>query len=110
MMAPREMVIELLAQTIAPRLYQLCGTKSEEMGFPIYDTKEEVENHLQQQFDPVAYWLAKAREISETLLTVVEAGGMEVKDESAVDVMCKAAAKFRVDVKADGTQLSMGDL
>src|SRR5438045_719985 len=109
-MTPREQTIELLAQTIAPRLYQLCGRKPEEMGFPIYDTKQEVMDHLQQQFNPVEYWLAKGREISEAVVSIIEATGIKFQDESAVDAMLKESAKHRPDIKADGTHLSMANL
>lgn len=108
-MDAREMLIELLAQTIAPRLYQLCGQKSEEMGFPIYDTKEEVDDHLERQFNPVGYWLTKAREIADGVIRIAEAGGVKTEDLN-LDAMIAAAARERPDVTEDGTQRSLDEL
>lgn len=105
----RDEVVEALAQTIAPRLYQLCGRKPEEMGFPFGDTKEEVEALLEQQFDPVGYWLKKARELAEISVSLIEAGGLTLSEVS-IDAMLKAAGQYRADVKADGTQAPLADL
>jgi hypothetical protein len=100
-MTKREGLIELIAQTLAPRLYQLCGESPEEMGFPIYDTKREVEEHLARQFDPVNYWLERGREMGASIVNIIEAGG-GVLNAADLDAMCKAAAKERPDMSADG--------
>lgn len=88
-LSPRDVLIGALTQTIAPRLFSLSGDKPEEMGFPIYDTKEEVEDHLARQFNPVAYWTEKAREIATSLVNIMEAGGINPATfdyDKAVDV------------------------
>lgn len=104
----REKLIELLAQTIAPRLFKLFGKPPEEMGFPIYDTKGEVEEHLQRQFNPVEYWTDRAREIAVSTLTIMEAGGLTLP-ELNVQAMLDASAKERPDVTNEGKHLSMGE-
>jgi hypothetical protein len=96
-MTNREILIEALTQTIAPRLFKLSGDKPDEMGFPIYDTPEEVDDHLSRQFDPVAYWSNKAREIATSLVNIVEAGGVDTS-EFAYNKAVDAARKERPDL------------
>lgn len=67
-----------IAQTLAPALFRLCGKDPKEMGFPIYDTPEEVEDHLAQQFDTVAYWTEKATDLAKGLVAAIQAGGVDV--------------------------------
>jgi hypothetical protein len=77
-MTNREAFVAAFAQTLAPKLFALCGRKPEEMGFPIYDTEAEVNDHLEQQFSPVEYWTNKATQIAEGLATAFEAGGVDL--------------------------------
>lgn len=96
-MTNEELTIELLAQTLAPKLFNLFGTPPEEMGFPIYDSKEEVAVHLKRQFEPVEYWTEEGRKIAMSVFNIVKAGGLTFPDLD-IDVMCKAAAKERPDM------------
>lgn len=96
-MSNREITIELLAQTLAPRLFKLFGKPPEEMGFPIYDTKEEVDEHLERQFNPIDYWTARGREIAVSIFKIIEAGGAALP-ELDIDAMCEAAASERPDI------------
>lgn len=108
-MTNRKNMIELIAQTLAPRLYKLYGQRPEEMGFPIYETQEEVDEHLARQFDPVEYWLGKGREIGSSIIAIMEAGGTTFENVD-FDAMCKAAAKERPDVNEDGMVSSVNEL
>lgn len=76
-MTNRETFVAALAQALAPTLYDIAD-KPEDMGFPIYDTKEEVEDHLARQFDPASYWTARAAEIAEGLAGAFEAGSVDL--------------------------------
>ncbi len=105
----RDEVIELLAQTVAPKLYQLFGQNPEDMGFPIYDTKEEVEIHLARQFDPVNYWLDQARSIAETFVSITETGGVVFGEDLNVQAMLDNAVKHRADF-VDGAHVAIGDI
>lgn len=98
-MNKREMTIELLAQTLAPRLFKFFGTPPEEMGFPIYDTPEEVEDHLAKQFDPISYWTDRGREIVVSIFNILEVGGAVIL-ELDIAAMCKAALLERPDATA----------
>lgn len=98
-MKQREEVIELLAQTIAPTLYLLSGDKPSEMGFPIEDSKEAFDERMERQFNPVEFWLDKARKIAGSLVVVLEAGGLDIRTVTLNDAMCEAAGKQRPDVK-----------
>ena len=108
-MTPKEQTIELIAQTLAPRLYQLCGEKPEEMGFPIYETKSEVDDHLERQFNPVEYWMGQARRMAESIIRIIDAGGGQL-DNLNIDAMCKAATGERPDVNTDGIQKPISEL
>lgn len=92
-----EKLTELLAQTLAPRLFALFGTKPQEMGFPIYDTKEEVEAHLARLFDPVAYWTDRAREMAQSTLRILVAGGVSL-DTIDLQAAIDASARERPDI------------
>ena len=95
-MENREILIDAITQTLAPKLFELCGTPPEEMGFPIYNTKEEVEGHLQQQFSPVEYWSEKAANFATGLVDALEAGGLAVADFD-YDAAVSCFAKMRTD-------------
>ncbi len=92
----RERFVELIGQTLAPRLYDLFGTPPEEMGFPVGDSKADFEEQVERQFNPIEYWTARGREIGQAVLNILEAGGVSVADAD-VDAMCKAALKERPD-------------
>jgi hypothetical protein len=91
-MEKRELLIGAITQMLAPRLFVLCGDKPEEMGFPIYDTKEEVDDHLARQFDPVTYWTDKAREIAAAIVDTIDHGG--TGDEFDGDRLIAKSAEF----------------
>lgn len=86
----KEYLIRAITQMLAPKLFVLCGDKPEEMGFPIYYTEAEVEDHLARQFDPVSYWTAKAEEIATAIVDVIYAGG-EVGELDADLFVAKSA-------------------
>lgn len=98
-MTKAEIFTAALAQTLAPILYNLCGRPPEEMGFPIYETKAQVENHLQQMFDPVAYWTDKAGEIAAGLTAVLQTGGVDLEDFD-YQAALPAIAAMRPDLPA----------
>ena len=87
-----EMTTNLLAQTLAPRLFKMFGVPPEEMGFPIYDTKEEVADHLEKQFSPVEYWTDRGREMAASILRILAAGGATIPAEN-FQAMIDAAIK-----------------
>lgn len=85
----REVLVEAITQNIAPRLFKLSGDNPAEMGFPIGDSKEDFEDRLARQFDPVTYWTEKAREIANSLVNIMEAGRIDFSPfdyDAAVDV------------------------
>ena len=97
-MTPQEGFVELIGQTLAPRLYELFGTPPEEMGFPIGESKEHFEKLLERQFSPVEYWTVRGREIGQSVWNILQAGGVSF-DGADLDAMCKAAGKERPDVE-----------
>ena len=96
-MTNEEEIIEVLAQTLAPRLFELSGDNPAEMGFPIEDSKEAFEERLQRQFSPVEYWTKQARALAVIVVDLLHAGGASITDLSIED-MLKQAAQHRTDV------------
>ncbi len=98
-MTSDEQFVELIGQTLAPRLFDLFGTPPEEMGFPIGDSKEHLNELLEKQFNPVEYWTEEGRKIGRSVLNILQAGGVDIQG-SDIDAMLKAAMKERPDVPA----------
>lgn len=108
-MTSEEQVVELLAQTLAPNLFALFGVSPEEMGFPIYETQEEVETHLARQFSPVDYWLEEGRKIGRSVVAILTAGGADISALD-IDAMLARSARERADFGPDGQHLDMASI
>lgn len=78
-MTPRETLIAALAQTLAPKLFEISGDRPEEMGFPIEDSKEAFDIRMERQFSPVEYWTNEATRIATAIVDIIEAGGVSVE-------------------------------
>jgi hypothetical protein len=67
----KQILVEVLAQMIAPRLFVLSGDNPAEMGFPFADDENALEERLARQFNPVSFWTEKATEIAEAIVDVI---------------------------------------
>lgn len=97
-MTNRETFVAMLAQTLAPKFFEISGDVPEEMGFPFGDSKEDFDERMERQFNPVDYWTAKATEYAEGLATIFEAGGVDLSSFD-YDAAVSAMLAFRADLK-----------
>ena len=90
-MNKEELMVSVITQMLAPKLYTLSGDNPAEMGFPFADSKELFDERMARQFDTVAFWTEQAQEIATAIIDVIYHDG---KPPTVTDEIVERSAGY----------------